>query len=46
MSSYCLVQFALLMLASQLASYICIYKHNIIATEEDHGTSKVEESVQ
>ena len=46
MSSYCLVQFALLMLASELASYICIYKHNTIATEEDHGTGKVAERVQ
>ena len=40
MSSYCLVQFAL------QASKLHMYKHNTIATEEDHGTSKVAESVQ
>ena len=38
MSSYCLVQFVLLVLASELASYIIMYNCNTNATEEDHGT--------
>ena len=38
MSSYCLVQIVLLMLATKLASYVHMYNHNTIATEEDYGT--------
>ena len=38
MSSYCLVQFVLLVLATKLASYVHMYNHNTIATEEDYGT--------